>query len=182
MNPLAANPPGGSVGIKGYGSGAGVYVYAYPDLIEETMAEESVSEVDFSELRSAEPAVSYNYVYTSLLIGEYMAEDGTAFRFDPDNSYSGYFNEDVPDAEYYSYEIINESESGNSLAIYSPDKRSEVIYSLDLDMDGNVILTIPDTETKFVLCYDGMLYKGDKPEDSEDVSEQTEETEEDSEE
>lgn len=154
-----------------------VVVYDHTDLTEETMTREGISEIDLSVLRSAEPAVSYNSVYTSLLIGEYVAEDGTVFRFADDYSYSGYFNEDVPEAEYYSYEIINENEAENSLVIYSPDKRSEVTYSLDLDMDGNIILNIPDTETKYVLCYDGMLYKGDKPKDAdEDEAEVSEET------
>lgn len=140
---------------------------------EETMGED-VSEIDLSELRSADPAISYKNVYTSLLIGEYVAEDGTVFRFANDYSYSGYFNEDVPEAEYYSYEIIYESETENSLAIYSPDKRSAVVYSLDLDPEGNVILTIHDTETKYILCYDGMLYKGDKPKIADEVEDSEE--------
>lgn len=114
-------------------------------------------------LRNAPSAESYNNVYSSLLIGDYVAEDGTAFRFSPGNSYSGYFNEDAPDVVNYSYEIVNISDTENEIVIYSADKRSEVKYSLDLDMEGNVILTIPDTETKYTLCYDGMAYKGDKP-------------------
>ena len=114
-------------------------------------------------LRNAPSAESYNNVYNSLLIGDYVTEDGTAFRFSPGNSYSGYFNEDAPDVVNYSYEIVNISDTENEIVIYSADKRSEVKYSLDLDMEGNVILTIPDTETKYTLCYDGMAYKGDKP-------------------
>lgn len=115
-------------------------------------------------LRNAPSAESYNNVYSSLLIGEYIAEDGTAFRFAPGNTYSGYFNEDAPDVMNYSYEIVNISDTENEVVIYSADKRLEIKYSLDLDMEGNVILTIPDTETKYTLCSDGMAYKGDKPE------------------
>lgn len=143
--------------------------------LSEEMTPDSADETDLSGLYTADPAVSYEYVYTSLLVGEYVAEDGTAFKFSPDNSYSGYFNEEVQDAEYYTYEIVNEDETKNSLVIYSPDRRSEVKYSLDLTMDGDVVLAIPDTETKFVLCYDGMLYKGDKPKKAEST-EVTEET------
>lgn len=136
---------------------------------EGEMAGENTSGADLNVIRSAEPSVSYKNVYSSLLTGEYVSEDGTAFKFAPDNSYSGYFNEEVPAAEYYSYEIINENETENALVIYSPGKQTEVKYSMDLDGDGNVVLAIPDTETKFVLCYDGTLYKGDKPETAEDT-------------
>lgn len=134
----------------------------------EKMAEESAREVDLNVIRSAEPSVSYKNIYSSLLIGEYVAEDGTVFKFAPDNSYSGYFNEEVPPAEHYFYEIISENESENAVVIYSLNKQSEVKYSLDLDGEGNVVLAIPDTKTKFVLCYDGTLYKGDKPETAAD--------------
>ena len=54
-------------------------------------------------LRNAPSAESYNNVYNSLLIGDYVTEDGIAFRFSPGNSYSGYFNEDAPDVVSYSY-------------------------------------------------------------------------------
>ena len=136
---------------------------------EREMAGENTNGADLNVARSAEPSVSYKNVYSSLLTGEYVSEDGTAFKFAPDNSYSGYFNEEVPAAEYYSYEIINENETENALVIYNPNKQTEVKYSLDLDGEGNVVLSIPDTETKFVLCYDGTLYKGDKPETAEDT-------------
>lgn len=142
----------------------------------EEVAEESTREADLNAIRSAEPSVSYKNVYSSLLTGEYVAEDGTAFKFSPDSSYSGYFNEDVPAAEHYSYEIISENESENALVIYSPNKQSEVKYSLDLDGEGNVVLSIQDTETKFVLCYDGTLYKGDKPETAEKTAEDAKKT------
>lgn len=136
---------------------------------------EDTNAEDIDALRSVPPAESYNNVYSSLLIGDYVAEDGTAFRFASDNSYAGYFNEDAPDVENYSYEIVNVSEAENIVTIYSADKRSEVKYSLDLDMEGNVILAIPDTETKYTLCYDGMAYKGDKPTetDKEEIQEES---------
>ena len=39
-----------------------------------------------------------------------------------------------------------------------------------------VILVMPDSEMKYILCYDGMVYIGDKPNDTEDsdVAEETE--------
>lgn len=135
------------------------------------MVVESEMNDDFDELRTADPVASYNNIFSTLLIGDYIAEDGTAFRFAPDGVYEGYFNEDITDAENYSYEIVD-----NSLIIYSADKRSEVKYTLDINEDGDVVLVMPDSEMKYILCYDGMVYIGDKPNDTED-SDTTEETE-----
>lgn len=130
---------------------------------------EDTSTDELEALRNAPSAESYNNVFFSLLVGKYVAEDGTTFNFGADYSYSGYFDADNPNVENYSYEIVNESESENIVTVYSADKRAEVRYFLDLDMEGNVILTIPDTEIKYILCYDGMAYKGDKPTNTDDT-------------
>ena len=142
---------------------------ATPDNME-TEVESEIND-GFDELRTADPIASYNNIFSTLLLGDYIAEDGTAFRFASDGSYEGYFNEDITDAENYSYEIVD-----NSLIIYSADKRSEVKYTLDINEDGDVILVMPDSEMKYILCYDGMVYIGDKPNDIEDsdVAEETE--------
>ncbi len=142
-----------------------------PDGDAGEMKQENISGTDLSGLRSAEPSVSYKNVYSSLLAGEYVAGDGTAFKFDPGNSYSGYFNEEVPFAEHYFYEITNENDSENTLVIYSQGRQSEVRYSLDLDGEGNVVLAVPGTETKYVLCYDGTLYKDSRPEGAAEAGE-----------
>lgn len=133
------------------------------DVSDDVTDIEDVNIDDLEILRNAPSAESYNNVFFSLLVGKYVAEDGTTFNFGADYSYTGYFDDDNPDVENYSYEIINESESENIVTVYSADKREEIRYFLDLDLEGNVILTIPDTEIKYVLCYDGMAYKGDKP-------------------
>ena len=142
---------------------------ATPDNME-TEVESEIND-GFDELRTADPIASYNNIFSTLLLGDYIAEDGTAFCFASDGSYKGYFNGDITDAENYSYEIVD-----NSLIIYSADKRSEVKYTLDINEDGDVILVMPDSEMKYILCYDGMVYIGDKPNDIEDsdVAEETE--------
>lgn len=93
---------------------------------------------------------SYNQIYTSLLPGVYILEDGKSFSFTKTGAFNGYFNADNPEVTGYSYELSIDKDDNNIVTIYNPKKTESVKYILRFESTG-IVLKVPDSDISFLL-------------------------------
>ena len=132
--------------------------------------DDPINEVDIESLKQEkDPSVSYVSIYSTILPGKYVENEEVSFDFGQDGSYSGYFNKEHKYVEGYTYEIVSESETENSVILRSPNGTSERKFILGLNSKGSVLLIEDgdDHAILFTLVADGKAYRGEEPADAE---------------
>lgn len=97
------------------------------------------------------PEESFNSIYKVVLPGTYYPAENVAFKFDANGSFEGYYDADNPMVNGYSYEVGVNSDGQNIVTVYNQDRSTSVIYLLDLDDIGNIILSVPGAEISYKL-------------------------------
>lgn len=92
---------------------------------------------------------SYNQIFTSLLPGVYILEDGKSFSFTKTGAFNGYFNDENPDVTGYSYELSVDADK-NIITISDPKKTQSVRYILEFEGTG-IVLRVPDSDITYLL-------------------------------
>lgn len=89
-------------------------------------------------------------IYSLVLQGDFSSGSGYEYHFGRDGGYSGFFDADHPAIENGRYEIVQDN-SFDALKIYNEDAASVVKYYLTFNGDGDVVLSVPDTDVQIVL-------------------------------
>lgn len=142
-----------------------------PEMSEgDDSADDPINEVDLESLKNEDdPSESFISIYSTILPGKYVENEEVSFEFGRDGSYSGYFNKEHKYVEGYTYEIMRESDTENSVVLRSPNGTSERKFILGLNSQGSILL-IEDGEDHallFTLVSDGKAYRGEQPAESE---------------
>jgi hypothetical protein len=93
-------------------------------------------------------------IYATLLQGsDFELMGNIEFHFGYNSEFSGYFDVDNKSVEAYTYNVFMDEDNNFWLRIENDDKSKYVEYLMEFDQNGNIILTYPSTNQKFVLEY-----------------------------
>lgn len=84
-------------------------------------------------------------VYKLVLMGDFVTQDGYQYHFGADGEFAGFFDAGHPNVTGCTYQLA-EKEAYTELDIYNDDLSSIVRYYLTFDAEGNIILSVPDTD------------------------------------
>lgn len=102
--------------------------------IDEVTVDQLMSEADESMLN----------VYKVLIQGSnFELENGMCFKFEADNTFSGYFDSENKSVEGYMYDVVVGEQNTICLKIYNSDKSKSIQYEMSFDKSGNIVLTYP---------------------------------------
>lgn len=79
-------------------------------------------------------------IYRNGLVGIWHISNNMTFRFGEDGAYSGFFDSNIVDATYYSYQCIIDKKGVPTLCIYNKEKTAMVLYTLKLNDADNIVL------------------------------------------
>lgn len=110
------------------------------DVLQDTAAEEILTQAG-GEMLS---------LYSLVLQGDFDSSGGYEYHFGKDGEYSGFYDAERPYIRDGQYEIVQDN-NFDVLNIYNGDGGSVVKYYLTFNGDGNVVLSVPDTDVQIVL-------------------------------